>query len=408
MLVSVLSGSAVWEGSVYFGRQAESMAVQAGFNLTENQVTREVLEALQSDTPVYLSPRFNDFSPLRFLAYGVIKRKTGHNTLDDRPWRLARPEQDLPVPSTGHDALFLLDTYYESVMDYFRFFYPQAEIEKVYWRREVPLYIRARVSGAELAAIQGVNARLTHVDGRVEEVVASNVDENWRHGDVTSAEWVGSLHLEHSGIYDFVEQGSLTIMVDNRSWTGQRFLCSGLHDLKVTQADSKVQGLARLSWKTPDGAEAVIPAEAFFRVKLPRQGLTGYYYANENWQGESLCQKLTPFFLLAWPDRDPVDGPFSARFVGSLRVTKPGEYRFRVNADDGVRLTLDGKVLGEGLVPDRPNDFRVSVNLAAGDHPIQIDYFQQGGGSALEFYWQPPGSAEETPVPPSVLVPQTP
>jgi len=153
--------------------------------------------------------------------------------------------------------------------------------------------------------------------------------------------------------------------------------------------------------------ERVIPAEAFFRVKPPRQGLTGYYYSNENWQGEPLCKKITPFLLLAWPDRDPVAANFSARFLGFLRVTRPGAYRFRVNADDGARLTLDGEVLGEGLIPDQPNDFRVSANLEPGDHPLQIDYFQRSGGSALEFYWRPP-DGDETPVPPGALLPQAP
>lgn len=407
ILLVGLSGAAIWESSVYLGRQAQSVDVQAGFNLTENRVADEVLLALQSDTSVYLSPRFYDFSPLRFLVYGAVKAKTGRNTLDDRPYRLARPEQDLPVPDTGHDALFLLDTYYESVMDYFRLWYPGAEIEKVYWRGELPLYIRARVPRSELAAIQGLNARLTRADGSVQELVVSSVDDIGTRGEATAVEWTGSLRLERSGLYGFVEQGGLTITVDGQPWTGQRFLCSGLHDLLVVQLDARGQAAARLSWRTPDGTETVIPAEAFFRVKPLRQGLTGYYYANENWQGEPLCKKITPFLLLAWPDRDPVEANFSARFLGFLRVTQPGEYRFRVNADDGARLTLDGQVLGEGLILDQPNDFRASANLEPGDHPIQIDYFQRGGGSALEFYWRLPDGAE-APVPPSALLPESP
>jgi len=227
------------------------LGVQAGFNLTENRVAEQVLLALESDTPVYLSPRFYDFSPLRFLVYGAVKSKTGHNTLDDRPYRLARPEQDLPVPDTGHDALFLLDTYYEPVMDYFRLWYPGADIEKVYWRDEVPVYIRARVPQSELAAIQSLNARLTRADGGVEELVVSGVDEIWPQREVASAEWNGSLRLEHSGDYDFVEQGGLTVTVDGQLWTGHRFLCSGLHDLQVVQPDSSRQNVARLSWRTP-------------------------------------------------------------------------------------------------------------------------------------------------------------
>jgi hypothetical protein len=108
--------------------------------------------------------------------------------------------------------------------------------------------------------------------------------------------------------------------------------------------------------------------------------------------------------LLAWPDGNPVQGPFSAHFTGVLRIDQPGLYGLRLFADDGVRLSIDGTVLGEGLVPDRPNAVTVEVELSTGDHEIQIDYFQQGGGSALEFFWTPPG-LPEAPVPPAVLIP---
>jgi hypothetical protein len=57
------------------------------------------------------------------------------------------------------------------------------------------------------------------------------------------------------------------------------------------------------------------------------------------------------------------------------------------------------------LIPNRPNAIQASAELGAGDHPIQIDYFQNGGGSILEFFWQPPGS-RETPVPPTALIPR--
>jgi hypothetical protein len=113
--------------------------------------------------------------------------------------------------------------------------------------------------------------------------------------------------------------------------------------------------------------------------------------------------------LLAWPDEQPIvpNGEFSARYTGSLRVVDAGIYQFRIEADDGARLTLDGAVLGEGLTAGQPNDINATVNLSSGDHPIQIDYFQQGGGSALRFFWSYNGELL-TPVPPSALIPAQP
>ncbi len=149
----------------------------------------------------------------------------------------------------------------------------------------------------------------------------------------------------------------------------------------------------------------MVPAAALFRVGPPRQGLTGYYFKNENWEGDPVFSQITPFFLLAWREGDPLLSPFSARFVGALQIARAGTYRFRIEADDGARLLLDGKLLGEGMVPLRPNRVVASADLSAGDHPIQIDYFQHGGSTALEFYWQPDGQPE-TLVPPNVLLPE--
>jgi hypothetical protein len=139
------------------------------------------------------------------------------------------------------------------------------------------------------------------------------------------------------------------------------------------------------------------------------QGLLGIYWNNTNWEGTPLFHQVTPFLLLGWPDEQPIvpNGEFSARYIGSLHVVEPGSYQFRIEADDGARLTLDGVVLGEGLTAGQPNEFNATVDLTAGDHPIDVDYFQQGGGSTLRFFWSLNG-APLTAVPPAALIPGQP
>jgi hypothetical protein len=75
---------------------------------------------------------------------------------------------------------------------------------------------------------------------------------------------------------------------------------------------------------------------------------------------------------------------------------------FRINADDGARVTIDGVVVAEEMTPYRLNMLGFGLDLAAGSHTLEIDYLQTGGGSALELYWQPPGGVDG-PVPPAVL-----
>jgi hypothetical protein len=401
-----LVGSTLWESTTYFIRQANSLEYQAGFNLTENGVAKEVLNALRENFPVYLSPNFYDYSPLRFLVYGFMKQANGQNNLEERPYSLIRPEDALPIPDPGNDAIFLLDMDYLPVMDYFRVYYPNIEVTDVNWAGQIPLYIRARVPKSDFAAIQGVTFRATEQGGKIQEGVSSTIaspsDEQW----LVKIDWETSLQVEHSGVYQFSSQGNLDLTVDGLPWTDSRLLCSGLHRIQIVEDHPASNKPAELLWTPPNGEESPIPPELLFRINPPQLGLTGSYYQGPDWQGAPVCVKNTPFFRLAWPDQEPVAGPFSATYKGFLRVTQPGPYRLVIRADDGARLTLDSKIIGEGLKPNQPNDFVVKIDLEAGDHPIQIDYFQMGGGSGLVFNWQPPDGAE-TVVPMEALLPET-
>jgi 4-amino-4-deoxy-L-arabinose transferase-like glycosyltransferase len=375
VLIIPLAAATAWEASVYFGRQANSPAVKGSFNPTESWVAKEVIEALERNTVVYLSPRFYDFSPLRFLVYGVVKAKTGKNTLDDRPYLLARPEVDLPVPETGTDALFLLDHYYWNVIDYFGQYYPDAAFDRPIDTENRPLCVRGRLSRSALAAVHGLRARFVRTDGTVEEAIVERIDEDWSGRDIRSAAWSGGLRVERSGLYEIAGEENLHVVVDDRPWNGERFLGRGLHKLSVERTEGARSEVARLLWK--------------------------------HWAGEPVFHQVTPFLLLFWAEGDPFYSPFSAHFRGKIRIEKPGRYFFDIQADDGARLILDGEVVAEELTPLRANRPQAEVDLEAGEHSIQIDYFQVGGSNALEFYWRGPG-VPYGPVPPDVLIPAAP
>lgn len=394
-----------WEIDTFFNRQATNPSVQASFNIMETRVGQEVVAALDQGATVYLSHRFYNFSPLRFLVYGAVADEMEANPLDHPPFHLARPEVDLPVPATGAGALFLLDPYYQAVMDYFLLFYPNAEIRMEQGPGGGNIYLRAWVPAEDLNRLQGLNAEPRGNDGAAQPTRQTSGAAPFQlegvGADVASVLWTGSLRLENSGNYELVVEGDGRLRVDGADWTGSRYLGRGLHSLEIEQNGT---GPIGLSWRRPDGAVEPVPVHALFNVSPPQQGLWATYYANESWSGPPLMEQITPFLLLAWPPNEPTFHPFSAIYTGRLRIETPGFYQFRVEADDGVRFTLDGVILGEGLLPDRPNSVYAGVELAAGEHPLQIDYFQRGGGSALEFFWTPPGSGE-TPVPPSALLP---
>lgn len=406
LAIVALAGAALWESSVYFGKQARSGAVLSGFNPTENAVARETIAALDAGKAVYLSPSFSEFSPLRFLVYGVIKARTGENTLDRRPYHAVVPEVDLPLPDTGQDVLMLLDRDYWALRDYLAAIYPSARLELVNLPDGQPIYMRMQVAQADIAALQGLTERVTSADGRAEERGVAQVAA----GDLppgAQVEWYGSMHLDHGGEYELRGEGGLQVFVDGQPWSGRRYLGRGLYGLRVVRPTA-ASGEPRLLLGGPEGAPEPIAPRLLFRF-AQQHGLLGTYYRGLNWEGDPLFRQVTPFLMLAWPGERPVapDGEFSARYTGALRVAEGGHYRLRVEADDGARLTLDGQVLGEGLVAGQPNSFDAEVDLAPGDHPIQVDYFQQGGGTALRLLWSRDGGPE-APVPPAALVPAQP
>jgi hypothetical protein len=225
---------------------------------------------------------------------------------------------------------------------------------------------------------------------------------------VSKATWTGAIRLEHGATYDIKSPAGVHVFIDGEAINGPHYLGRGLYALRVVSDMAPASGDI-LSWKIGDADSVAIPPEAYFRIASFDHGLLGTYWNNQNWEGAPLFHQVAPFLQLAWPDEQPIvpNGPFTARFTGMLHITDGGSYSFRVEADDGARLTIDGMVLGEGLTAGQPNTFEVAADLPPGDHAIQVDYMQQGGGSALRLYWRPPDE-EWAPVPPAALIPARP
>lgn len=81
----------------------------------------------------------------------------------------------------------------------------------------------------------------------------------------------------------------------------------------------------------------------------------------------------------------PVDN-FSARWTRTAAF-ECGRYRFNVHVDDGVRLWVNNqKILDEWR--DQVADFHPEMDVPAGTLPIQVEYYEGGGGAAIQVSWQ--------------------
>jgi hypothetical protein len=198
------------------------------------------------------------------------------------------------------------------------------------------------------------------------------------------------------------------VRLDGKLWPGTGFLGRGLYGLSVIRPP-EATGSVRLIWTAPDRPSEAVPPEVLFNVPGLSRGLLAEYWPNLNWEGEPLFRQVVPYLVLSWPPGQEVSptAQFSARFSGFLRVDEAGSYSFRVVADDGARLTLDRRVIGDSLAAGHPGEFQAAVDLGPGDHAIVLDYFQAGGASGLRLYWQR-GNDPWTPIPPSALTPAQP
>jgi hypothetical protein len=91
------------------------------------------------------------------------------------------------------------------------------------------------------------------------------------------------------------------------------------------------------------------------------------------------------------PDALQDENFFALRITGKLTIKKGGVYCFFLNSDDGSRLFLDG-----GLVVDNDGHHTQrmvsgTLELAAGEHELEVQYFDQGGHKSLDLAWSGPG-----------------
>ena len=72
-----------------------------------------------------------------------------------------------------------------------------------------------------------------------------------------------------------------------------------------------------------------------------------------------------------------------------FEVSNEDTYDISVNSDDGYRLFIDDKMVGE-FIKDRPaNNDKFQLLLKKGKHTLTMDYFQGFGNAALQVKYKP-------------------
>jgi beta-glucosidase len=140
------------------------------------------------------------------------------------------------------------------------------------------------------------------------------------------------------------------------------------------------------------------------------RGLRGEYFRNRTLSGEPALVRVDAQIGFSWDRGSPTDNlmargevgsdgaipadNFSIRWSGQLLPPVSGRYRIEVAANDGLRLSLDGKrVLDHWDDSDRLRAASTTVELQGGRaYDLVLDYYDGERDAGVRLAWDPPGA----------------
>ena len=125
---------------------------------------------------------------------------------------------------------------------------------------------------------------------------------------------------------------------------------------------------------------------------LPIPDWMGEYWANPSLSGTPSVIRNDWAVDFDWGTSAPAPGVpadhFSARWSRQM-VFSPGTYRLFAQADDGIRLYVDGRLLiNEWHDTDITAPYTVDVPLS-GTHSLRVEFYEHTGDALARFWWQP-------------------
>lgn len=141
-------------------------------------------------------------------------------------------------------------------------------------------------------------------------------------------------------------------------------------------------------WNTPGaGAQPVIPVTA---PDLTRNDNT----IDFDWGGSSPAVSINnDHFVARWTKTDT----FAA-----------GRYTFTATADDGIRVYVDGVAIIDKWIDQPSTTYTAQTDIAAGNHEIKVEYYENGGGAAVKVVYVQVGAPNPTPTPTETPTPTPP
>ncbi|MBL4590891.1 MAG: hypothetical protein JKY96_02910, partial [Phycisphaerales bacterium] len=103
-----------------------------------------------------------------------------------------------------------------------------------------------------------------------------------------------------------------------------------------------------------------------------------------------------------WTEYLP-DSHFGVRIVGQINIPADGIWSFRLGADDGMQLWINGELLVNDPGAHAYRSPTGIKSLTAGKHELEVRYWERTGHAGLNLYWDGPTLSSEEVVPASAF-----
>lgn len=167
-----------------------------------------------------------------------------------------------------------------------------------------------------------------------------------------------------------------------------------LAGLKARFPESEITFVEGTGWVAPPLED--VPNLAFCTdAACATPGLTVEEFAGPALAGAPVATRSDSNARFAWGSPVRQERETSLRWTGFLKVTEPGEYRFRYTGNSGYRIYVDDRLVADIWDAAWPTS-DTAIDLSSDrPHAIRIEAIQKGSRGSQKLQWSRPGTGFE-------------